>query len=361
VLPGWNTSGIAFCGDWTPDGKYFLFNAIDNYGNGYSFDLWAIRERRALFRNSKPTPIRLTSGPLEFTAPLPSKDGKKLFAVGVDARSELARYDLRSKQLTPYLSEISTVCLDFSKDMQWITYTTTADYALWRSRVDGSEKRQLTFHPMVAALSRWSPDGKRIVFQGMSLGKPRVIYMVGADGGPVEEIIPWHSWIDWLADGSSIVLTSKPAEFGLPQSSLQIMDLSSRQLSTLPNSAGLHYPRVSPDGRYIAALRLVTGTLCLFDISARKWRELENVNVGTGWCPMCVWSRDSKYVYVGTASPEQWLCRVRIADAKLEHILSLKGVRGSWLPWIGVAPDGSPLISRDTGSREIYALRWDAP
>src|SRR5205807_6313161 len=61
LLPGWNTSGLAFCGDWTRDGKYFLFNAIDNYGNGYSFDIWAIRERRALLANSNPTPIRLTS------------------------------------------------------------------------------------------------------------------------------------------------------------------------------------------------------------------------------------------------------------------------------------------------------------
>ena len=29
--------------------------------------------------------------------------------------------------------------------------------------------------------------------------------------------------------------------------------------------------------------------------------------------------------------------------------------------WIGLAPDDSPLMLRDTGTAEVYALDWEAP
>ena len=29
--------------------------------------------------------------------------------------------------------------------------------------------------------------------------------------------------------------------------------------------------------------------------------------------------------------------------------------------WLGFAPDDSPLLLRDTGTQEIYALDWEAP
>lgn len=56
--------------------------------------------------------------------------------------------------------------------------------------------------------------------------------------------------------------------------------------------------------------------------------------------------------------------RLRLADRRVETITSLKdlhrvGVWGSQTQ-IDVAPDGSPLFTRDTGYQEIYALkiRW---
>jgi len=33
----------------------------------------------------------------------------------------------------------------------------------------------------------------------------------------------------------------------------------------------------------------------------------------------------------------------------------------SWNAWSGVTPDGAPLLLRDIGSQEVYALDLEAP
>jgi hypothetical protein len=45
-------------------------------------------------------------------------------------------------------------------------------------------------------------------------------------------------------------------------------------------------------------------------------------------------------------------------------VASLKNIRRVILPlqaWMGVTPDGSPLLMHDTGTQEVYALDFDAP
>jgi hypothetical protein len=56
--------------------------------------------------------------------------------------------------------------------------------------------------------------------------------------------------------------------------------------------------------------------------------------------------------------------RIRIADRKIEFITSLKNLRRSISPGgatqISVAPDGSPMFTRDLSTEVIYALtvKW---
>jgi len=55
--------------------------------------------------------------------------------------------------------------------------------------------------------------------------------------------------------------------------------------------------------------------------------------------------------------------RIRIRDRRLERVADLRNFRqtGYWSFWLGMAPDDSPLLLRDIGTKEIYALNWQAP
>jgi DNA-binding winged helix-turn-helix (wHTH) protein/Tol biopolymer transport system component len=360
MLAGWNTAPAQCCGTWTRDGRYFVFQATRNFRS----DIWAIREKPGLLQKREPTPVQLTSGPLSFTGPQPSYDGSKLFAIGLQRRGELLRYDTSSKQFMSYLSGISADAVDLSKDGRWVTYVAVPDGTLWRSKTDGTEKLQLTFPPMTPSyLPRWSPDGKKIAFQARSASKSWSMYIVSADGGDLHEIRPWPGDPGWSPDSNSLVFSTAPLVFdrgASTRSTIQIMDLKSRQVSTLPNSEGFYAPRWSPDGRYIAALQADSNRVELFDFSSRRWREL-----GTVEAAYPNWSRDSKYIYFRSLpEDDSWLCRLRIADASLDRIGSLKNIRqtgafGWW--WVGLTPDGSPLVLRDTGTEEIYSLDVDLP
>ena len=77
------------------------------------------------------------------SASVPSRDGKKLFAIQGAQLGELVRYDAKSQQFLPYLSGISAIHLGFSKDGQWVAYMNYTDGTLWRSKVDGTERLQL--------------------------------------------------------------------------------------------------------------------------------------------------------------------------------------------------------------------------
>ena len=158
LLPDWDHSPHECCGRWTPDGRYFLFSSLRE---GRS-SIWVLPERRSWLQ-PKAKPVQLTNGPLDFWKPVPSKDGKRIFAVGGEPRSEVLRYDGRS--FIPYFDGASVTDLAFSADGGRAAYISVPEGALWTSRLDGSDRIKLSDPSvMEAALPRWSPDGSQIVF-----------------------------------------------------------------------------------------------------------------------------------------------------------------------------------------------------
>jgi len=357
LLPGWNPTPNECCGKWTPDGRHFVFQALrDDTAN-----LWALNEHDGLFRPTRHEPVQLTTGPMNVGNPVPSRDGKKLFVQGWRPRGELVRYDFKSGQFAPYLSGISAMGLDFSRDTEWVAYNDGSDGTMWRSKVDGTQKLQLVFPPMLAYLPRWSPDGKRIAFFGHPPGEPWQIYEVPSEGGSPELIYRSGTNLadpSWSPDGKSLAFGEN--SLNNQGSAVYVLDLKTRNAAKLPGSDGLFSPRWSPDGRYIAAITLDSLKLMLFDLTTQEWTELARVFVAYP-----TWSRDARYLYFdGNLDNEEGYFRVQITDHKLERIFSLKGFQaagGAFGNWSGIAPDGTPLLVRDASIQEIYALDWDAP
>ena len=85
--------------------------------------LWTLPAPRLLRRRPN-GPVQLTFGPTLFSGVTPSRDGKRLFAVGDQRKGRLARYDAGSKRIVPYLGELSAEGVAPSKDGAWVAYTT---------------------------------------------------------------------------------------------------------------------------------------------------------------------------------------------------------------------------------------------
>lgn len=353
LFPDWKESPVQCCGNWSPDGDYYYFQA----GRGNAQAIWVMPERRSIFRRPAKGPSRLTSGPLRFCCPVPSSDGKRLFVMGEDPRVELLRYDLQAGRFDSYLPGLSAGPVDFSPDRNWMAYVSYPDMTLWRSKADGSDKMQLTFSPVRAYEPRWSPDGSQIAFMDVQFDRPWKICLTSPTGGSPEQLLKAatnEADPTWMPDGNSIVFGK--TDENSSNAAIYRIDLKTRNVSSIPDSDGLYSPRVSPDGRYISALTQGQTKLMLFDKNTNRWSSLvEGEQVGYN-----EWSHDGKHVYMrenrGGAGE---LVRVRIKDGALEHLLSLKDfpqLSDAFASWIGLTPDDAPLLMRDRSVQEIYAL-----
>jgi hypothetical protein len=98
-------------------------------------------------------------------------------------------------------------------------------------------------------------------------------------------------------------------------------------------------------------------SLMLFDFATQKWEEIAKISLG-----FLNWSKTGEYVYFLHQENQPSVMRIRIRDRKVERVADLKNFRqaGYWGVWLGLAPDDSPLLLRDTGTQEIYSLDWQA-
>jgi Tol biopolymer transport system component/DNA-binding winged helix-turn-helix (wHTH) protein len=349
LLADWSQRGSECCGNWTPDGKYFVFQSTQEGKT----EIWALAA-------SKKNLVQLTNGQINSLAPFVSADGQKLYVIGEQLRGELSRYDSKAGQFVPFLSGMSAEFVDFSRDRQWITYVTFPDQILWRSKIDGSERLQLTSNSVRAVFPRWSPGGKRIAFVDVAPGKPGKIFLISSDGGTPEPLLnePRNEMDpNWSPDGTSIAFSYFPVFDRTPAKELGIfiVNVNTRSVQKVPGSDGLWVPRWSPDGRYIVARSTDPLGLMLYDFRSQKWsRIVERTYVG-----VMSWSSDGRYIYCVRRGSDPAILRVQIPGGATEQIASLKGVRQTGYRggfWIGLAPDDSPLMLRDIGTEEIYSL-----
>jgi DNA-binding winged helix-turn-helix (wHTH) protein/Tol biopolymer transport system component len=351
LLPGWQSDADTCCGRWTADGRYFVFRSRLH---GRS-DLWALPQGRGWLQRAS-SPLRLTSGPLSYQNPFPSRDGKHLYAFGLKERGELVRYDSKSRQFLPYLSGISAMDATVSSDGKWIAYMSYPDHNLWSVRADGSERLQLTYPPMFVYYPRISPDGTMVAYGD---GNTTAVYVVPIRGGIPRKIYDKGYGALWSPDGNSVVISfDDSTNQGLGE--LETMDLQTGKASSVPDSAG-KAGAFWPSRDMLVAFTNLNGvpSLVTFDFKSKKWSHLVS-----GLIMHWMQSVDGKYLYYTTGGDDPRIWRVRFSDGKVEEIASLKNFRpvvderaGSW---VGVTAEGDPLLTRNIGTQEIYDLsvRW---
>ena len=345
------------CGRWTPDGRYFVF-----YRQG---QIWAMAEPRRLAWRSHPKPVQITSGAVRFVDALPSKDSQRLFAVGVAPRGEMNSFDTRTGQFVPLLGGISADFGAFSPDRQWIAYVSYPDGALWRSKPDRSERLQLT-QPATgsfATLPRWSPDGTQILYSAAAAGQVPRLYLIPASGGQPQLVMPGLNQVNsdgtWSPDGKRICFGGASGTAGHPPGpGIHVLDLETGRVTDVPGSADFFSPRWSADGRYIAALSLDSTRLAVFRFATGRWEELAK-----GIFSFPGWSHDSRTLYYIQSTDNPAVMRVRLADHKVERVIDLKDVNlaGFYGLSLTLSPDDQPVMTRDSGSMEIFTLDWRTP
>ena len=349
----WPPDSDVYDGMWTMGGKHFVFNSSkDGSNNVYEY----IEPWPHLWR--KPYAVRLTPEQPEVIATAPSRDGDGLFVVGRTAQGAMHFYDEKEKRFVPYLGGLAATQFVISRDRKWMVYSDYPRGYLWRCRLDGSEKLQLT--NSLSQMPTWSPDGRWIAYSDW-----HELYRVSVDGGTPEkltsegfqEVLP-----SWSPDGKAIYFNDYPIAGHFR---IRILDLATGKVSTMPGSDGYYAPQWSPDGQYLAATQNPPKSLAVYSVKNRQWARLRVFEHDWGFF---VWSPDSKSIYVmrgpaevATGEPTG-IYRLTIPEGKWELYANFTDVSpfvNGAQDFLSVTPEGRVATMSDTSVTQIYRMRWN--
>jgi DNA-binding winged helix-turn-helix (wHTH) protein/Tol biopolymer transport system component len=369
VLPEGQHGPHEGSGTWVGGGNYFAFSSGVDLRASLAVDtqasLWLMDETHGFFRRHARDPIQLTRGPIAFDHPNAMKDSGRIFVIGSHNEYQLLRIDPKTTVKTAMLAESGATDMDFSLDGQWVVYAARENGTLWKSRIDGSGKVQLTAGATGAFAPHWSPDQKQILFTGFLLDSQPRLYVVSADGGAPKSVLPSNNkWAsvsgDWRTDGRQIVLDFQEMESNR-EPDIRILDLDSNKLTKLLDSDGLIEPRWSADGRYIAALNPKKKQVLLYDCKQEKWSVLAEANFPAAlrWSP----SGDALY-YQDVDEVEESIFRVPMAKRETERVIGLGDLLSGGAArgiFTGLSPDGSVYVTVDHGDVDVYAVDLKLP
>ena len=361
LIPGLKDSQGEWNGRWTPDGAYYIFTSIQGVKSDRG-DLWALRESPRLFPWLNSNPIQLTSGPIEYGDAIPTRDPRILYAVGGRGLLNSVTIERSSRLAKPFLPELGARELLFSPDKESLLFV--SENSLWRSRRSGSERYQLVKNLISYPVHfpRWSPDSKKILFEGRMDG----IYVMPAEGGAPRSILaPGQRGYspDWGPDGQRMVFSAleKRSNQSGAQSALYFYDFGSNQSIRIPDSEGLAEVRWSPDGRFLAAITEGSSMLKLYDLKKKRWTEIARGKL----IMMPVWAVDSRHVYSqDILEPGEPVYRFLAEHPAKERFYSFEDLLQTGVlrcGFEGFDHDGSLLVKLSRGGSNVYRIQLEFP
>ncbi len=337
------------CGIWTSDGKFFV---LQSTYQGKS-DLWELKG------NSTKGALQITNGPLNYTSPAAGRD-EQVFLQGVDSIAPVEEQEFDPSQgrflpRTDFLQE--AVRIVFSLDHQWVAWTDVRGH-LWRARVDGTEKLQLTSDSILVLNASWSTDNRTLAVMAAYPNQGWQIFWISQSGGKPKYIVPPNGQAigdpTFSPDGNSLAFAGLPVLMGGDTSNhppIRILDLGKKPMMDLPDSANMFSPRWSPDGRYIAALTLDQQKLMLYDIAARSWKVVAKISASDP-----LWAPDGKSLYFyASDSKSRPIYQIGIPSLEVRQIYHPDcGHHNCILS--GISPDNRPLIRVEMRRSNIFSL-----
>jgi Tol biopolymer transport system component len=176
---------------------------------------------------------------------------------------------------------------------------------------------RLTFDEAEDDLPVWTPDGEKIAFA--SLREESGIYWKSADGaGNAERLAPMGDKIlyshTWSSDGKTLIVTS---DKGSALLDIEYLSLEGdREVKPLLyEHYQEQYPRLSPDGRWIAYTSMETGQ---WEVYIRSFPDVNRMKrkVSTDGGGEPAWSRDGRDLFYRIANPDSY--QLMVVSVKTE-------------------------------------------
>jgi TolB protein len=144
--------------------------------------------------------------------------------------------------------------------------TPRGDTDIFISKVDGSEKKNITNHPAIDTSPTWSPSGKQLAFVSDRETSAGQVFICDADGANVRRIVKEGGDADspsWSPDGRWLAFHWKPH---MAESyDIYLGEVSSgRIFQATSNSGSNENPSWAPDGRHLVFQSNRTGSAQIY-------------------------------------------------------------------------------------------------
>ena len=167
--------------------------------------------------------------------------------------------------------------------------TPRGDTDIFISKLDGSNRRNISNNPALDTSPTWSPSGKQIAYASGSEGIGSQVYICDADGANLRKVIKEGGDSDspsWSPDGKWIAFHWKPHLS--PRYDLFIVEASSGKVRQLTSNSGSNEnPSWAPDSRHLVFQSNRSGTtqiyIMLLDDSEPRLITRQGTNTSPAW------------------------------------------------------------------------------